>query len=64
MHGVFRVCPEGYMCLRTRSNPNYGYTNFDTFFGSLLSALRMMTHDFWYNLAELVSNYRRDEGMK
>ncbi|XP_053175429.1 sodium channel protein type 4 subunit alpha-like [Scomber japonicus] len=47
------VCPEGYMCLRTRSNPNYGYTNFDTFFWSLLSALRMMTHDFWYNLAEL-----------
>ena len=29
--GVFRVCPEGYVCLKAGRNPNYGYTSFDTF---------------------------------
>lgn len=53
---VFRVCPEGYTCLRTGRNPNYGYTNYDNFGWSLLSFLRLMTQDFWENLLMLVSN--------
>lgn len=53
---VFRVCPEGYTCLRTGRTPNYGYTNYDNFGWSLLSFLRLMTQDFWENLLMLVSN--------
>ncbi|XP_062276409.1 sodium channel protein type 4 subunit alpha B-like isoform X2 [Scomber scombrus] len=39
--------------MRGGKNPNYGYTNFDSFGWGFLSALRIMTHDFWWNLAEL-----------
>ncbi|CAK6977612.1 sodium channel protein type 4 subunit alpha-like [Scomber scombrus] len=47
------TCPEGFICMRGGKNPNYGYTNFDSFGWGFLSALRIMTHDFWWNLAEL-----------
>lgn len=53
---VFRVCPEGFTCLKIGRNPNYGYTNYDNFGWSLLSFLRLMTQDFWENLLTLVSN--------
>ncbi|XP_070764213.1 sodium channel protein type 4 subunit alpha B-like [Enoplosus armatus] len=47
------VCPEGYTCLKTGKNPNYGYTSYDSFGWSLLSLLRLMTQDFWENLVQL-----------
>lgn len=53
---VFRACPEGFTCIRAGSNPNYGYTSYDTFGWSLLSVFRLMTQDFWENLMQLVSN--------
>ncbi|XP_076373626.1 sodium channel protein para-like isoform X3 [Tachypleus tridentatus] len=50
-----KVCPPGYQCLQGYGdNPNYGYTNFDTFPWALLSAFRLMTQDFWENLYQLV----------
>ncbi|XP_054864565.1 sodium channel protein type 4 subunit alpha B-like isoform X2 [Amphiprion ocellaris] len=48
------MCPEGTVCLRDGRNPTYGYTNFDSFGWSLLSVIRLMTHDFWENLLQLV----------
>lgn len=53
---VFRICPEGFTCIRGGVNPNYGYTNYDSFGWSLLSLFRMMTQDFWENLVMMVSN--------
>ncbi|CAL8268665.1 unnamed protein product [Lota lota] len=43
-------CPEGFMCIRAGSNPDYGYTSFDTFFWAFLSLFRLMTQDYWENL--------------
>ncbi|KAI3370931.1 hypothetical protein L3Q82_023484, partial [Scortum barcoo] len=47
------ICPEGFVCMRTDSNPNFGYTSYDSFGWSLLSLFRLMTHDFWENLMQL-----------
>lgn len=50
-----RQCLPGYTCLQGfGSNPNYGYTSFDTFGWALLSAFRLMTQDYWENLYQLV----------
>nr|XP_033800545.1 sodium channel protein type 2 subunit alpha-like [Geotrypetes seraphini] len=46
-------CPEGYVCLKTGRNPNYGYTSFDTFSWAFLSLFRLMTQDYWENLYQL-----------
>ncbi|XP_054475825.1 sodium channel protein type 4 subunit alpha B-like [Anoplopoma fimbria] len=46
-------CPEGFTCLKAGNNPNYGYTNFDSFGWSLLSVVRLMTKDFWENLVQM-----------
>ncbi|KAI1888940.1 hypothetical protein AGOR_G00173930 [Albula goreensis] len=47
----FRVkCPDGFDCLKTGRNPNYGYTSFDTFGWAFLSLFRLMTQDYWENL--------------
>ena len=35
-------------------NPNYGYTNFDTFSWAFLSAFRLMTQDYWEELYQSV----------
>ncbi|XP_062847301.1 sodium channel, voltage gated, type V-like, alpha b [Trichomycterus rosablanca] len=43
-------CPDGFECLKTGRNPNYGYTSFDTFGWAFLSLFRLMTQDFWENL--------------
>ncbi|XP_048512260.1 sodium channel protein para isoform X30 [Athalia rosae] len=49
------MCDAGYTCLQGYgSNPNYGYTSFDTFGWALLSAFRLMTQDYWENLYQLV----------
>ncbi|XP_054463082.1 sodium channel protein type 4 subunit alpha B [Anoplopoma fimbria] len=47
------VCPEGYVCLKAGSNPNYGYTSYDSFGWAYLSLFRLMTQDFWENLFQL-----------
>ncbi|XP_040208697.1 sodium channel protein type 4 subunit alpha-like isoform X6 [Rana temporaria] len=46
-------CPEGFVCLKTGRNPNYGYTSFDTFGWAFLSLFRLMTQDYWENLYQL-----------
>ncbi|XP_030064570.1 sodium channel protein type 2 subunit alpha [Microcaecilia unicolor] len=46
-------CPEGYICLKTGRNPNYGYTSFDTFSWAFLSLFRLMTQDYWEDLYRL-----------
>ncbi|XP_034241357.1 sodium channel protein para isoform X3 [Thrips palmi] len=49
------MCEPGYTCIQGfGSNPNYGYTSFDTFGWALLSAFRLMTQDYWENLYQLV----------
>ncbi|KAM6178332.1 sodium channel protein type 7 subunit alpha [Rhynchocyon petersi] len=39
-------CPEGYMCVKTGGNPDFGYTNFDNFGWALLALFRLMTQDY------------------
>lgn len=53
--GVFRVCPEGFICLKVGNNPNFGYTSYDSFGWAFLALFRLMTQDFWENLFQLVS---------
>ena len=36
------------------ANPDYGYTNFDTWYSAYLSAFRMMTLGSWENLYQIV----------
>ncbi|XP_073097701.1 sodium channel protein type 9 subunit alpha isoform X4 [Manis javanica] len=43
-------CPEGYQCMKTGRNPDYGYTSFDTFSWAFLALFRLMTQDYWENL--------------
>ncbi|KAG7233025.1 hypothetical protein INR49_007540 [Caranx melampygus] len=40
-----------FTCLRTNSNPNYGFTNYDSIGWSLLSVLSLMMQDNWEDLA-------------
>ena len=47
-------CPLGTTCLQGKGpNPNYGYTNFDSFGSAYLCAFRLMTQDFWENLYQI-----------
>ena len=32
-------CSSGFLCIKGIENPNYGITNFDTFFSSLLTVI-------------------------
>ena len=49
------LCPVNYTCLQGFGrNPNYGFTSFDTFGWSFLSAFRLMTQDFWEELYQAV----------
>nr|AAK55442.2 Nav1.4a [Sternopygus macrurus] len=43
-------CPEGYTCMKVERNPNYGYTNYDSFSWAFLSLFRLMVQDYWENL--------------
>ncbi|XP_016092338.1 sodium channel protein type 3 subunit alpha-like [Sinocyclocheilus grahami] len=43
-------CPDGFECMKTGRNPNYGYTSFDSFGWAFLSLFRLMTQDYWENL--------------
>lgn len=53
---VFSHCPVNYTCLSVGDNPNYGYTNFDNFAWSLVTAFQLITMDFWENVFNYVSN--------
>lgn len=53
-HPILRHCPEGYKCIKTGRNPNYGYTSYDTFSWAFLALFRLMTQDYWENLFQLV----------
>ena len=44
-----------YTCLSVGENPNYGYTNFDNFAWSLVTAFQLITMDFWENVFNYVS---------
>ncbi|NXK18463.1 SCN5A protein, partial [Arenaria interpres] len=44
------ICPQGYVCLKTGPNPDYGFTSFDTFGWAFLSLFRLMTQDYWERL--------------
>lgn len=57
---VFRVCPDGFVCLKVGRNPNYGYTSYDSFGWAFLALFRLMTQDFWENLFQLVSVSKQD----
>ncbi|XP_055360673.1 sodium channel protein type 4 subunit alpha A [Betta splendens] len=46
-------CPEGFTCMKTGRNPNFGYTSFDSFGWAFLALFRLMTQDFWENLFQL-----------
>ncbi|KAM7415234.1 hypothetical protein PAMA_019854 [Pampus argenteus] len=46
-------CPGNYTCVKTEVNPNYGFTNYDSFGWAVLATIRLMTQDFWENLAQL-----------
>ncbi|XP_054160598.1 sodium channel protein para-like isoform X3 [Oppia nitens] len=48
-------CPPNYSCLLGfGENPNFGYTNFDTFGWALLSSFRLMTQDAWESLYQMI----------
>ncbi|XP_066265874.1 sodium channel protein type 4 subunit alpha B-like [Branchiostoma lanceolatum] len=48
-------CPAGYTCLPgIGTNPNHGYTSFDTFGYAMLSSFRLITQDYWENLYQLI----------
>ncbi|KAK2497782.1 hypothetical protein MC885_005582 [Smutsia gigantea] len=39
-------CPEGYVCVKAGTNPDDGYTSFDSFGWALLALFRLMTQDY------------------
>lgn len=44
-------CPVDHTCIQGFGpNPDYGYTNFDTFGWALICSFRLMTQDFWEGL--------------
>uniref|UniRef100_A0A8C6ZBB7 Sodium channel protein n=1 Tax=Nothoprocta perdicaria TaxID=30464 RepID=A0A8C6ZBB7_NOTPE len=44
------TCPSGFICKKIGSNPDYGFTSFDTFGWAFLSLFRLMTQDCWERL--------------
>ncbi|KGL72880.1 Sodium channel protein type 5 subunit alpha, partial [Tinamus guttatus] len=44
------TCPSGFICQKVGSNPDYGFTSFDTFGWAFLSLFRLMTQDCWERL--------------
>ena len=50
-----RHCPADHVCLPgLGSNPNFGYTNFDTFPWSMLTTFQLITLDYWENIYNMV----------
>nr|WQE97497.1 voltage-gated sodium channel [Varroa destructor] len=50
-----KQCSADYICMQgIGENPNYGFTNFDTFGWAFLSAFRLMTQDYWESLYQMI----------
>lgn len=47
---VSSACLNTSTCSHTKTNPDYGYTNFDNFGWSFLAMFRLMTQDSWEKL--------------
>ncbi|EFX89321.1 putative voltage-gated sodium channel protein, partial [Daphnia pulex] len=48
-------CPSDHVCLPgLGNNPNFGYTNFDTFPWSMLTTFQLITLDYWENIYNMV----------
>ncbi|XP_059350945.1 sodium channel protein 60E-like [Daphnia carinata] len=48
-------CPADHVCLPgLGNNPNFGYTNFDTFPWSMLTTFQLITLDYWENIYNMV----------
>lgn len=45
--GGRQMCPDGYFCGKQNENPNYGNTNFDNIFYSLLAVFQCITLEGW-----------------
>ena len=57
---VPRPCPAGHVCIPgLGSNPNFGFTNFDTFPWSMLTTFQLITLDYWENIYNMVSQQRQ-----
>ena len=50
------VCNAGADCVNYISNPNYGGTNYDTVFASLLTAFQCVTLESWSNVEQNVAD--------
>ncbi|GFY38898.1 sodium channel protein 60E [Trichonephila inaurata madagascariensis] len=52
-----RRCPEGYACLPgIGENPNFGYTNFDSYGWALLTTFQLITLDFWEDVYNKINS--------
>lgn len=51
---ISRACSEQFECKHTNKNPDYNYTNFDSFGWSFLAVFRLMTQDSWEKLYQQV----------
>jgi len=47
--GIFR-CPGGYYCGKSNKNPNWGTTNFDNLYYSLLAVFQCVTMEGWSDI--------------
>ncbi|KAG8175505.1 hypothetical protein JTE90_009139 [Oedothorax gibbosus] len=52
-----RRCPEGYTCLPgVGENPNFGYTNFDSYGWAVLTTFQLITLDFWEDVYDKINS--------
>ncbi|GFT54654.1 sodium channel protein 60E, partial [Nephila pilipes] len=50
-------CPSGYACLPgIGENPNFGYTNFDSYGWALLTTFQLITLDFWEDVYNKINS--------
>lgn len=52
--GPEKQCPGGYFCGKSNENPNYGVSNFDSIFYSLLMVFQSVTLEGWSDLMVLM----------
>ena len=57
-----RPCESGYECVNTRSNPNYGFTNFDHFGYAVLAVFQCLTLEGWVDIMYIVQDVSSDLG--
>ena len=47
-------CPGGYFCGKANENPNYGVTNFDNVFYSLMCVFQSVTLEGWSDIQRMM----------